>query len=266
MTTVQYVDPTTSPRYRIDPALSWRTDGPVRVGVVIPALNPGDALERLVEDFFTTARRERRAIEVVVVDDGSTDGSIDRLAVREGLVVLRGENHGKGAALRAGLEASCAGVRGFIDADGAYSATSLLEMVDVLERGGYDAVVGRRFGARRSLARMVGTAIFSAWVRLWCGLDFDTQAGCKAFSGAMLDDLLSKSQVDGFAIDVEMLVLARRGGWKAPARVPLRVCDGAASSTVTLRRTMRALAEVVALRQPRRARGTWGSRYVRTAC
>lgn len=223
---------------------------------VVPAYNAGPALHKTVDEIFSLATARNIAVEVVVVNDGSTDASTDGLTPRAGLVILDGPNQGKGAALRAGLSHSTAPVRGFVDADGNYPPAALFDLFTLLTYLDVDCAIGMRLGGHETIFRRVASKAFSTWVFLWHGLSFDTQAGCKAFRGELLDDVLPHLRANGFAFDVDILSQVRTRHWRPPVLLPLIFDHDDATSTVTLRRTLRALADVARLR-PRRARAGW---------
>jgi dolichol-phosphate mannosyltransferase len=123
------------------------TDAPRRVAVLLPAYNERDNLVELVPETLSVLESAGFDHEVVVVDDGSTDGT--RTAMR-GLVSPRvrylrlRRNAGKSEALRTGLGALDADVIVLMDADGQDDPHEIPRLVEVLERGDADLVTGRR--------------------------------------------------------------------------------------------------------------------------
>ena len=118
----------------------------VRLSVVIPAYND----IRSVEIRLRQVREVRLNIEVIVVDDGSTDGTRDLLSRRrdEGLIdilVLQELNQGKGAALRAGFERATGDIIAVQDADLEYDPHELPTLIQPILAGKADAVYGSRF-------------------------------------------------------------------------------------------------------------------------
>ena len=133
----------------------------VEVSVVIPCLNEANSLAYCVDKAMKAFEAAGLSGEVVVADNGSTDGSI-QIAEEHGAQVIRVAERGYGAALRAGI----AGARGpFIimgDADDSYDFGDLAPFLDKL-REGHDLVVGNRFhgdfrpGAMPAMHRYLGT-------------------------------------------------------------------------------------------------------------
>ena len=122
--------------------------------VVLPALNEARTIERTVRRLAETASGESRSYHVVLVDDGSTDGTAERAQAGAGSVVpitvLRHEeNLGLGAGIRTGLywcldHGSDADVVAMMDADDTQPPELLPRMVEGIERG-YDVVIASRY-------------------------------------------------------------------------------------------------------------------------
>ena len=224
--------------------------GERRVTVVIPAK---DEAARIAE----AVRRVRVGFEdmdaeVLVVDDGSTDGTAGA-AEAAGATVLRHEaNRGKGAALRSGVLAARGRTVAFLDADLAYTPEQARALVDAVESG-WDVAVGNRFDPEsvvegRSSLRYLGGRLFNAVTALvLLGQYRDTQCGCKAFRIDVARALFSRTKLDGFAIDVELLHLVEREG-QSLVELPVTV-SRTAGSTVNLRASLRAVGDLLRIRR-----------------
>ncbi|MBN4047561.1 glycosyltransferase [Acidimicrobiaceae bacterium AH-315-P05] len=196
-----------------------RTEAPgvTRLSVVLPAYRAAG----LVADSVARLRRELSVLEgdlqIVVVDDGSGDGTAQ--AARDAgadLVVELAENQGKGGAVRTGMLAANGRARIFTDIDLAYPPHQLLDLLEAIEDGA-DVVVGSRRhnetttvqGAPR--LRELGSLVFNVFTHVvLLGHYRDTQSGLKGFRSDAADLLFSLARIDGFAFDVELLHLAER--------------------------------------------------------
>jgi glycosyltransferase involved in cell wall biosynthesis len=119
-------------------------DGPVIL--VLPARNEADRIGAVIDRL--PAEVLGRPTRCLVVDDGSTDDTVEQATARGAIVVRHGIGRGLGAAVRTGLEAAVghgAAAVAFCDADGEYDPAELERLVAPLARGEADYVVGSRF-------------------------------------------------------------------------------------------------------------------------
>jgi len=193
-----------------------------RIVVLIPAHDEAPRIARVVE-------AARRHLPVVVVDDGSADGTA---AIAEGAgarVVRQEPNQGKGAALRAGFAAALAdGVEAVItlDGDGQHDPAEIPAFLGAYARRSIagrptDLIVGRRSFSRmppiRRLANWLGTILLSASVGRWIP---DNQSGYRLIGRRVMTAMLA-SEESGFAFEVEMIAICLRERWPL-AWVPIR--------------------------------------------
>jgi dolichyl-phosphate beta-glucosyltransferase len=194
--------------------------------IVIPSFNEAERLPGTLEALADCPPVHRLAhrVEVVVVDDGSRDGTA-RVAVehpearRLGLRVTRHtENRGKGAAVRTGFVSAGGDLVLLADADAATPFAEIEVLASVAL--GRALVVGSRAVDRSMILRrqpMYRDAmgrIFNHAVRMLVvpGVR-DTQCGFKLYPGSLARRLAAVQTTDGFAFDVEHLLLARAWGW-----------------------------------------------------
>jgi glycosyltransferase involved in cell wall biosynthesis len=238
------------------------------LAVVLPCYNEasivGDSIARLREWFPSAV--------VVVVDDGSVDGTAERAeeaaATDTGVRVLRlAANGGKGGAVAAAvpLASDCASVL-VVDADLAFTRATLDRVVAALD--GVDVAIGNRRHADSTYTvpvrqfgflyhRHVVGQLFNVIVRTCLGLQYrDTQCGIKAFRAAAFGEIMRRLTTTGFAFDLEVLLLARGLGLTVgEVAVALRIETGR-SSVRLLRDGLTALKEVGKL-AARRATGRY---------
>ncbi len=247
-------------RGRIAHAMVTRRDRPaapgtVRLTVVVPAYREeriGATVERLRHDLAKVA--DDGGLEVVVVDDGSHDGTAERAeAAGADLVVRQPVNRGKGAAVRAGVLASHGRTVAFTDADLSYSPDQILGLLEQVEDG-WDVVVGsRRHTDTTTLVkagrlREIGGRVIN-WLTTLVLLVHhrDTQCGLKAFRSDVARLIFSHSHVDGFAFDVEVFHLVERYGLSL-AEVPVRVENSNRSTVKVVRDALRLVRDLFKIR------------------
>ncbi|HEX5590117.1 MAG TPA: glycosyltransferase family 2 protein [Candidatus Limnocylindrales bacterium] len=196
-------------------------------------------------------------VPVLVVDDGSTDGTAEAAEAAGATVLRQVPNQGKGAALRAGFARAIAdGVLAVVtlDGDGQHDPAELPGFIAAEQAHPAELIVGRRDFGRMPLVRRVsnglGTVLLSAAVGRWIP---DNQSGYRLVGRRLMAAMLA-SREDGFAFEVEMIAICLREGW--PIRwVPISTIYGDERSHI---RPLRHLREFVAVvRRARRiVRGT----------
>jgi len=189
--------------------------------IVIPAYNEEARLEPTLRAYLDHCRATRRAAELIVVDDGSRDGTsqvVEQLTDEypELRLIRLAENRGKGFAVRVGLDRASGGVAVFTDCDLAYP---LANIDGILARiaDGADAAIACRVSPESTylispsffsylFTRHVMGRVFNAISRaIAVPRLLDTQAGLKGFRTAVVKPLLSRLRLDGFSFDVELL-------------------------------------------------------------
>jgi len=190
-------------------AMAWR------MTVVIPVFDEA----RWLPHVLTALSALPGPVEVIVVDDGSTDGTaaiLDRAAAESSIVVVRFPgNRGKGAALRAGIARASAPIVVFQDADLEYAPAALEALLGPIERGEADAVYGSRFLCSRSQAtgplHRAGNWLLTWLSNRFTGLRLtDMETGQKAFRREAIQvlDLVEER----FGIEPEITAKLARAG------------------------------------------------------
>jgi glycosyltransferase involved in cell wall biosynthesis len=221
--------------------------------VVVPYYNPGPVLRATVERAVEVLHDTGISFEIVTVSDGSTDGSDASLHGLDPDVVVQVvlPHAGKGRAVRAGLAQGRGRYLGFIDGDGDVPPELLAEFVQVVEQEHPDVVLGSKRHPDSQvvypLARRLYSWGYQQLVRVLFHLDVrDTQAGIKLVRREVLAEVLPLMVEQGYAFDLEMLVIARRLGYRhlveAPVRIGIRF-----SSTVSRRVVVAMLRDTFAI-------------------
>ncbi len=222
--------------------------------LVLPAYNEADRVGPALDELFGYLRRRGDSardgapgagqlperIDVLVVDDGSTDDTVSIVRARpeaspsddatSTLGVLSVPHSGKGAAVRAGMLHASTDLIIFADADMATPPDMIPLLVDALETA--DVALGSRIqpdgsdmrASQPAYRRLLGKAFHlfaSAWV---VGPVKDTQCGFKGFTRDAAHDLFGWQQITSIVFDVELIHLARKRGYRL-AVVPIRWHD-----------------------------------------
>lgn len=180
--------------------------GGFKISVVIPAYNEGSRIGNVL------SRIPKFVDEVIVVDDGSTDGTAE-VAESFGVKVLRFEsNQGKGAAMREGIREAGGDIIVFMDADGQHRPEEIIKLVEPIVRGRADFVIGSRIietRGKRPLIRKVSNFLSTSLIKLKVGVDVrDTQSGFRAIRREFLPEIESRR----YEVETELLIKAVKKG------------------------------------------------------
>lgn len=227
------------------------------LSIVIPAWNEAQRLLPTLRRILAWADGRTSTLEVIVVDDGSTDDTAEvteRLAEQDPRIrcVRQPRNLGKGAAVSAGVEAARGRLVLMSDADLSTPIEEFVRLERALENA--DIAIGSR-AVDRSLVRVRQHAS-----REWLGRAFnlvvqamavpgvkDTQCGFKLFPRPIAQRLFALRTLDRFAFDVEILHLAQRLGLRI-AEVPVLWYNDEASTVRPIRDGLTMVREVTRIR------------------
>jgi dolichyl-phosphate beta-glucosyltransferase len=220
---------------------------PTDISLVIPVCNGANYIADTVtvsRDFLAGSRLN---FEIIVVDDGSTDGSADAvrpLTDEHVRLIDLPINHGKFGALKVGMAEAHGACRIFTDADLPYDIEAIPYIAELVNRCGFHVVVGDRTLSESCsltetrLSRRLSSRIFSFCVRmLVTGGLFDSQCGLKGFRSDVADAAFPLLTDPGFSGDVELLYIALKHNLSI-RRIPVRLQT---ASTTTVRLTVHSL-------------------------
>jgi glycosyltransferase involved in cell wall biosynthesis len=178
--------------------------GAMRVSFLIPAYNEAATIVEVLDRVDALPFEK----QVIVVDDGSTDGTADLVAARDGVILLRQPNRGKGSALRSAIGHIDGDIAVIQDADMEYDPAEVPKLIEPIQRGAADVVYGSRLkGGEPQRAYMFWHLLGNRFLSLLTGVLYNTtlsdmETGYKAFRSEVLRSLDLRQ--DDFAIEPEI--------------------------------------------------------------
>jgi dolichyl-phosphate beta-glucosyltransferase len=194
---------------------------PLTYSIVLPAFNESERISTTLEKIFAQAQRSGWQVEVIVVNDGSTDGTAHIVRQYEskhpGLRLIENPgNRGKGYSVRNGMLHAHGDILLFSDAD-LSSPIAEAEKLFAAIAAGADIAFGSRWldaklqVRRQPLYRQLFGRMFNLALRAILGLDFkDTQCGFKAFTRSAARSVFPLQKIERWGFDPELLYLARK--------------------------------------------------------
>ncbi len=193
------------------------------LSIIVPAYNEAKNLDRTIEKTVETLEKGDLQYEVIVVNDGSEDGSYEKalsLTGRYPNVRAFGyaENMGKGYALKYGFQFVRGDLVLFMDADSDLPPSQIPLFLSYMEKGDADVVIGSKrhplSKVKFPLSRTLWSKGYSLLIRVLFNLKIsDTQVGMKLFQRKVLEQVFPKVMVNRYAGDVELLANAHRLGY-----------------------------------------------------
>ena len=191
-----------------------------KTSIIIPCYNEKDAIRETIEGIWATIDKSQiKNIEIIVVNDGSTDGSehvLNSLITEDYsknlLVIHHNRNQGYGASLKTGIRRSQAEYICITDADGTYPNERIPDLIQQISNKDLDMVVGARIGPNvdYSKIRSVPKMILVPWVSFLCGTDVpDMNSGLRIFRRKLSLNYL-KLLPDGFSFTTTITICLLR--------------------------------------------------------
>ena len=197
----------------------------IYLSVVIPAYNEEKRIKNTLLDVDKFLSAQNYSYEIIVIDDGSKDGTVDLVRnlsknIKNLRVVDNKENYGKGYVVRQGLMSAQGKFRLFMDADNATTIDQVKNFLPFFERG-YEVVIGDRdlkesqIKKRQPFYKEILGDMGNLLIRVLAvpGIK-DTQCGFKCFSAKFVEKIFPRLKINRWGFDIEILALARKYGYK----------------------------------------------------
>ena len=226
----------------------------MKISLVIPMYNESSIIDEALETFSSYMAQTFEDWELIFVDDGSADGcgnAVEAAHEKDNRVRLCRyvPNHGKGYAVRTGVLAAQGDLILFTDCDNAYGTEALGKLAQTLSDSGADIVVGSRnlssdgyegYTPLRKLASKTYIKVIS----IAAGFKLsDSQCGIKGFRHDIAKKIFSNCEVDRFAFDLEVILIAMKLGAKI-AEMPVKIINHRESTVHVLRDSVKMLRDV----------------------
>lgn len=216
------------------------------ISIIVPVFNEEKNIGNTLMSLTKTLHNLSSPYEIIVVNDGSTDNTIDVLARHGNIRLVSYEsNRGKGYALRTGIAIARGEFVGFIDGDGEIDPAYLTDFYREIAGGKYDVIIGRKVRLKRNSLRKIYSQGFRFLVWLLFGIKADTQTGIKLFNRKVKE--FSPEQCDGYLFDLELLIACSDQRYSIK-EMPVVLADIKKLNRISFRQALRLLGEMVNLK------------------
>ena len=226
----------------------------MKISLVIPMYNESSIIEQALSTFSSYMEKRFEDWELIFVDDGSSDGCGDAvIAAHEKDARIRlcryTPNRGKGYAVRTGVLAAEGDLILFTDCDNAYGEEAIGNIADAIIHSEADIVVGSRNLSKDgyegyTFLRKLASKTYIKVIAIAAGFKLtDSQCGIKAFRSDIAKKIFSNCEVDRFAFDLEVIMIATK--LKAQiGEMPVKIINHRESTVHVIRDSVKMLRDV----------------------
>lgn len=192
----------------------------MKLSVIIPAYNEKNTIENIIAQ-VKAVKLENIEKEIIVVDDGSQDGTRDILKMMEGIkYFFHDKNQGKGGAIKTGFQKATGDIVIIQDADLEYDPSEYARLLKPIMSGRADVVFGSRFignGPHRILyvVHHLANKFLTVLSNILSGLNLTDMETCyKVFRREVVDSFKDKLTSKRFGVEPELTARVAKGGWR----------------------------------------------------
>lgn len=194
------------------------------ISVIVPVFNEEFTIGDVVQGIRNALDAMGLSYEVLVVDDGSSDNSVNVALSSQAKVLMLKKHMGKGYALRAGFSKARGNIIITIDSDGSHDPYDIPKILEPILKNEADLIIGSRFLNNKNIfvngLNKAGAKILNFTIRILTGRAIsDSQSGYRAFKSSIAKTISLKSV--GYEIESEMLIKAIKKGFRAK-EVPIK--------------------------------------------
>lgn len=231
----------------------------MKISLIIPMYNESTIISDAVQTFSSYMEKRFADWELIFVDDGSADGCGDVVAAaseKDSRIRLcrYTPNRGKGHAVRTGVLAAQGDIILFTDCDNAYGEDAVGNLADAINESGADIVVGSRNLSKDgydgyTFLRKLASKTYIKVIALAAGFKLtDSQCGIKGFRSSVAKKIFSNCEVDRFAFDLEVIMIATKLG-ATIAEMPVKIINHRESTVHVFRDSIKMLRDVHSMKK-----------------
>ena len=231
----------------------------MKISLIIPMYNESTIISDAVQTFSSYMEKRFVDWELIFVDDGSSDGCGDVVAAaseKDSRIRLcrYTPNRGKGHAVRTGVLAAQGDIVLFTDCDNAYGEDAVGNLADAICESGADIVVGSRNLSKDgydgyTFLRKLASKTYIKVIALAAGFKLtDSQCGIKGFRSSVAKKIFSNCEVDRFAFDLEVIMIATKLG-ATIAEMPVKIINHRESTVHIFRDSIKMLRDVHSMKK-----------------